>query len=118
MANISQRSHPSINHYLFDWGMISLTISIGMQLVHRHKMEAIVPSIFWIQHSCLSIFWIQHSCLAMFLIFSFPIWAAFIAFVRHYTLANSRHLAWFFIPWIAVLILAALDPGYSNLPLF
>jgi hypothetical protein len=108
MANISQRSHPSINHYLFDWGMISLTISIGMQLVHRHKMEAIVPSIFWIQHSCL----------AMFLIFSFPIWAAFIAFVRHYTLANSRHLAWFFIPWIAVLILAALDPGYSNLPLF
>jgi hypothetical protein len=50
--------------------------------------------------------------LAMFLIFSFPIWAAFVAFVQHYTLANSRRLAWFFISWIVVLILSAIDPGY------
>jgi hypothetical protein len=48
----------------------------------------------------------------MFLIFSFPIWAAFVAFVQHYTLANSRRLAWFFISWIVVLILSAIDPGY------
>ncbi len=50
--------------------------------------------------------------LAMFLIFSFPVWAVFVAFVQHYTLANSRRLAWFFIPCIAVLILAAIDPGH------
>ena len=56
--------------------------------------------------------------LAMFLIFSVPVWAAFVAFVQHYPLANSRHLAWFFIPWIAVLILAAIDPGHFNPPLF
>jgi hypothetical protein len=44
MANISLRSHPSTNHSLLDWRTISSAIGIGMQLVHRHKME-------WESHS-------------------------------------------------------------------
>jgi hypothetical protein len=59
VANISQRSHPSINHSLFDWRMISRTISIGMHLVHRRKMEGesrrhFLDFAFSSQHSCRS----------------------------------------------------------------
>jgi hypothetical protein len=50
--------------------------------------------------------------LAMFLIFSFPIWAAFVAFARHYILGDWRRLGFFFIPWVVVFVLAVADPGH------
>ena len=48
---------------------------------------------------------------ALFIVFSFPIWAAFVAFARHYILADARRLGFFFIPWVLVFVFVAVDPG-------
>jgi hypothetical protein len=49
--------------------------------------------------------------LGFFLFYSFPVWAAFVAFIRHYVFADLRHVGLYFIPWAAVLTLIVIDPG-------
>jgi len=47
-----------------------------------------------------------------FLIYSFPLWAAFVAFARYYVLSDLRRLGLFFIPWVVTLIVFVIDPGH------
>lgn len=48
---------------------------------------------------------------AIFLIFSFPVWAVFVGFARHYVLCDLKRIGLFFIPWVLTFILVVLDLG-------
>jgi hypothetical protein len=50
-----------------------------------------------------------------YMVYSFPIWAVFVLFTRHYVLTGSegyRRAGLFFIPWALLLLLATVDPGH------